>query len=267
MTKNSYSSLLKKQRKMYLNHLKEESNSYSNLIKNQKLLLNQFRSNWINQQRQELKDFCDEITDIADSIAKVGWPLAPELDYRDVKTWLDAGLHDNQLNEKLVEYYTKNNFQKLYKEFDNIERLMAQDTSSQGYLKQVEKVRSTFQKDNTSFLITINCIVSIIDYEFINALGRLDSNEITRHGKVADLEREDEQEEYRNFMAISSEKALMSFLVFSNFSDGIDQTKFTRHSIQHGRYNPSRLTEGDLVKCVCLLSSVCYLNKIKKEEN
>lgn len=263
----NYSSLFKKQKEMYSNYLKEESISYSNLIKNQKRLLNQFRSSWINQQRQELKDFCDEITDIANSIARIGWPLAPELDYSDVKAWLDEGLHDNQLDEKIVDYYTKNNFKNLYNEFDNIEQLMAQDTSSQGYLNQVEKVRSSFQKDNTSFLITINCIVSIIDYEFINALGRLDSNEITRYQKIEDLEREDEREEYRDFMAISSEQALMSFLVSSNFSDGIDRTRFTRHSIQHGRYNPSRLTKGDFIKCVCLLSSVCYLNKIKKEEN
>lgn len=221
---------------------------------------------FLEEQKQKLDDLDNEIANIAEELLDINWFLAPGLSCSDTKKWLNEGLEGERLRKKIDCYYANHDYKNLYREFENIESILKKDEYTQGYLKQVRIIKDNFIQNHDTFLIAINCIVSIIEFEYVNAIDELNTSNIMKYVNVEHLKNELKDRDDQEVIAISSNMALLKFLNFSEFEEGINHTLFTRHSLQHGRYNPDRLDISDFIYCVCLLSSVCSLAETLKNE-
>ena len=121
------------------------------------------------------------------------------------------------------------------------------------------------QLDFKNSRVLINAAVSILEFKYIEAFDLEFSNSIMRERDIKAYYNQHKNDmfivfDYLSFCSLL--QVLMNFMARQEFKVGSKETQLTRHSIQHGRYNPERYKDTDFIKIILLIVATCFKKSI-----
>jgi len=202
---------------------------------------------------EELKQKHPEYKMVLDGMTSLGWTVSDA-----TATYVFdelIGKNAKDIDGYLLDYYSANGYELLFEELDNV--ISGLD---KGYRKQLVRIKKILKDDINNYIIAIPILFSNIEYMFfdregaLNKDGSLSSRIVNREINNAD------EDEFIGVFPISLKSTLTVLAkIFKNgskFEKGVDNSEYSRHSVLHGRYNPSRLNISMLVKLIVLMSSL-----------
>lgn len=192
-----------------------------------------------------------------DSLNQAGWPIGENFDPELVISC--TNLPKKEIDNKLTDYYSANNYKELFDEIDIIIRML-----DDGYKEQMQEIKELLKKDIKYYKVVIQALYSLIDYSYNGAFGRTKTKKYTNKFLITeDLKGAEKDKVIGMFqiVSISNFKILLDQFGQHSFAVGVDDTDFSRATIMHGRYNPERLSIKHLIQVVLLLSGVLLLKQ------
>lgn len=178
------------------------------------------------------------------------------------------GMDKSEIDSYLMDYYSKNNYEKTFEELD-----LLIETLDLGYKDQMSKIKKILELDINNYKVVIPTLFTILEYVYDKELGFLNTNNSMKFRNVEKAREKLTKNENDNFllvMLISAYSVLQDDLEDGRknnigFSKGTNGVKYSRHSVLHGRIDPNRLKIKDLIQLVVLISAVYTLASLEKE--
>ncbi|SYW07939.1 hypothetical protein OENI_140005 [Oenococcus oeni] len=189
---------------------------------------------------------------------KTGWVMGSAFDYEII---INKKLDIDSLNEQLVGYYSNNHFQETFSELKEISDFL-KINKSKGFQNQLDMITKVLSSDIELFPVIMPTLMAILSYIFDLSQGQINSNAHINYAQISKLlkKNKNKQDDYTymfHLNKIAVLTCLFNLFSGSNFDAGPDKSLYTRHSVQHGRYNPDRFTKEDLIKLIVLISGIC----------
>lgn len=164
---------------------------------------------------------------------------------------------EKEIDDAMVSYYRKDNYSNL---FDEIESTIdyLNKINGHGFADQYALIMELLQKDFTNFRAIVPSLFGILTFIFDYQHNFLN---------VETSARKDIAENFKNknsnvMKSMSSQTMRATSAVFCTyysrvtFADGPEKVGFGRHSVQHGRYDPDRYKEKDIMKLIVVISAM-----------
>lgn len=187
-------------------------------------------------------------------LSKHGWVITPFFDADQL--FQLKGKPAKYCIQYLTEYYSKDNYKYFYHEFDQLLDDFIDEDFDKGYLEQLKRMRKLVQEDFTNSNVLINTAVSILEFKYIEVIGSVDTGTILHQRDIDryfNHHKNDQRSAFDYLRFYSLLKTLNKFMMYQNFNVGVEKTKFTRHSVQHGRFDPLRYENYDFIKVILLI--------------
>lgn len=201
------------------------------------------------------REYYPSLQAAVDSVNNAGWPIGVNFDNDVIISC--SNLESPEINKRLTEFYTKNNYNELFQELDLIIENM-----SGGYRELIKSVKAILKNNINDFTAVMPTLYSLIDYSYNLAFGRNQTASYARIGLIridAKKSEEDNLVGLYEILATSTYKILLEHFSYHSFEPGVDETDFSRGTVMHGRYNPDRMSKQQLIQIVLLLSAVQVL--------
>ncbi|TSO25480.1 hypothetical protein [Lactobacillus sp. LL6] len=164
------------------------------------------------------------------------------------------------LENIVIDFYTKNNYQNTFKRLEEVINLVAKSKFyPKSYVDYLRRFQKTLKQDFGNCQLLITNLMTLIENAVAQRLGLLNSS--SGHLIKTNLEKT-EKKIYEN----SDLELLMVVLIylwngkFQNFPDGIDKVGIGRHSIDHGRVNPDRYTDIVFIKLLLIFDQLLRIS-------
>lgn len=204
----------------------------------------------------------DKVKPVMEVLAKNNWVFS-YFSVSDIEQLIDKD--DSEILEYARNYFTADNYSNFFDIFASVKSYFEKLPEDKGYLELLIMIEDLLKQDFKYYKVLISTIMSIIEYKFIQKTGRLNTGKIAKCSNIknsADRIVKSENTNLESILNKSDFKVLIHFYEGGEFGKGINGSKFGRHSIQHGRYNPERLEETDMIKSVLLLLAICESDEI-----
>lgn len=199
------------------------------------------------------------------NMSSIGWTVG-NIDSFQIMDSLD-GMSTEEMDEFLINYYSKDNYKNMFEELDLIIEFL-----DAGYKNQAKTLKSILTQDINNYKIAIPVLFPILEYTFEKEMGMLNMQDTMRFRDIRDKKQLVNKKDLKSIwisMIVSTYTVLQND--FDNgssqragFNQGINKVKYSRHSVLHGRFNPSRLTIKDLIQLILLTSSVQSIAPIEE---
>ena len=194
------------------------------------------------------------------SIGKEGWVISPYISLSTVKDI--KKLPKEEWANKFSTIYEDNNHRQFFVEFDElINSGFEQSKLDQGYLDELKKIRNLLDSDFSNYEVLIPTAFTVLEFKLNEKLGLIDTSETIKIKSVPKIKNKALNADDRNILSLLSFRSvaivLDKYYSYKEFQDGIDDTEFSRHSVQHGRFNPLRYEENDIIKIILLIAALC----------
>ncbi len=204
------------------------------------------------------------ITTQFEKLYENGWILTGDFD--EIEIVYSDEYSQEYLNERLENYYKENRYENFFNELDCIKDLF--DKQGQiGFSTQIEIIKNILKDNMCNYYVAIPSLFPILEYLVSQKEHILNTSEIIRYNnikKVAEVKSQLGGKTIGGLYLVEEiylYKLFLKMFAGDDFSKGIDATSFSRHSVLHGRYNPKRFDELDLIKLVCIISATTlYMN-------
>jgi hypothetical protein len=243
----------------YTDIFEELARRQTALTKNIRLFNNDFFKN-LKETEKRYKDLIPTI----ERLSNQGWVITPYFEINELFKLKEKS--SEELECFMEDYYTKNNYKQFYYEFDLLlDDFVVDEDNDRGYLNQLEKIKNLIQLDFKNSRVLINAAVSILEFKYIEAFDLEFSNSIMRERDIKAYYNQHKNDmfivfDYLSFCSLL--QVLMNFMARQEFKVGSKETQLTRHSIQHGRYNPERYKDTDFIKIILLIAATCFKKSI-----
>lgn len=262
---------LKEIGKLYIDILNDSLNTFKEI---QKSLLETIKStNIFEDITKPLKNIFSSLNDylkayrekfpaqekLYDDSVKCGWIVPISLDSL---SFLE-NLNGDELNKYYLKLYTRRNCEML---FNDLEQL--NDNLNKEYKLISTLMIKTLKNDINAYPLMVSNLFALLDYMFVYQTenGNLRNKIFLKEKLVKDFLKEYEVEEYNitDLIYISCLRVIKKHIEYSSFED---EAIFNRHSIQHGRYFPSKISFADFIRLVNLCSTFSEFNTIYETED
>lgn len=200
---------------------------------------------------------------VVNLLAKNGWVITPffEID----KLFMLRSKSTSYCIQFMNDYYSKDSHKQFFYEFDQLLKDFIDEDFDDGYLNQLKRMRKLVQNDFKNSSVLINTAVSILEFKYIEVMGSVSTGKTLHQKDINDYFNQHKAEkrsifDYLSFCSLL--KTLSKFMGYENFNVGVDRTKFTRHSVQHGRYDPSRYKDTDFIKVILLIIATRFCTDV-----
>ncbi|MDR7924415.1 hypothetical protein RIU76_06710 [Latilactobacillus sakei subsp. sakei] len=187
-----------------------------------------------------------------DSFSETEWTVGSEFDYDQIVDF--AGMSPEEIDEKMMAYYSYNNYEELFSEIDSIIEQLPD-----GYSDQMKTIKDILKHNINSYSAVLPTLYALLDYSYTTAFGREETPQYAKGNIIQkDFEKfkQDEIIGIYQIIMLQTYKVLLDYFGYHTFNDGVDKTDFSRSSVVHGRYNPNRMTMKQFMQTVVILSSV-----------
>ncbi|MQS53455.1 hypothetical protein [Companilactobacillus mishanensis] len=245
--------------------------SYNALLKSSRKSIERFTKSWSEIYDSALKianDRCKEETPMVMDLAKSGWVISPLWPMKVLDSYKNL-THEERISA-IEEYYTVDNHKNLFNELDILIEKFGSNDDEKGYFIQLQQIRELLSTDFKYYKVLMSTITGIVEYKYIQKIGMLNTNNILRYNNVKNILTNGVTGTFNPMQLLefnSLFNVLSGFTTNSKFQDGIDNTPFTRHSIQHARFNPVRYKKSHLIKLVILLEALTFDSILSPELN
>lgn len=229
---------------------------YKNVAEQQTAFIKKMRSwtKYFEQAQKEINQKYRSLIPTVDLLSEQGWVITPFLDMNLLFKFRNKSAEE--CNEFMTEYYTKDNYKQFYYEFDQLLDDFVDEDFDKGYLNQLIKIRKLVQKDFENSIVLINAAVSILEFKYIEVIGSVSTGKTMSQKGIKNYLQQHENSnqpafDYLSFYSLLT--ALSQFMSYENFKVGVEKTRLTRHSVQHGRYDPARYKDTDFIKVILLI--------------
>lgn len=157
-------------------------------------------------------------------------------------------------------YYTVDNYRNFFMCFDDLIRDFKAVSTDKGYLKQLIRIEELLKDDFSNYIVLLSTAMGILEYKYIQKSGKLNTSKILKCKEIV-VNHEAKQKSVTDMLASvdmgSTFGVLENYYKYGYFENGINSSKFGRHAVQHGRYNPERYKETDMIKTILLIYAIC----------
>lgn len=226
------------------------------------------RMSQLNEYFQEAQRHFDqkyrELEPVISCLANCGWVITPFIEINEL--FKLKGKTRQFCDQFMSNYYTENHYKRFYYEYDELIQDFTDDEELEaGYLDQLKLMRKLIKQDFNNSKVLISTAVSILDFKYVEKMGSINTNKITRHQEIVDYfnaHKNDERSvlDYLSFLSLL--KVMDKFFQSGRFRVGVENTELTRHAIQHGRYDPNRFKNTDFIKVMLLVIAVRFSTDI-----
>lgn len=198
------------------------------------------------------------ITTQFEKLYENGWILTGDFDETAI-VYSDE-YSQEYLNERLANYYKENKYENFFNELDCIKDFFDKQ-EQKGFSTQIEIIKNILKDNMYNYYVAIPSLFPILEYLVSQKENILNTSEIIRYNnikKVAEVKSQLGGKMIGGLYLVEEiylYKLFLKMFAGDDFSKGIDATSFSRHSVLHGRYNPKRFDELDLIKLVCIISA------------
>lgn len=190
--------------------------------------------------------------DRADRIKESGWALTSFL--------MEEGIieeDESMSDEAIYQLYKENKSKNLFNELETIKFYCKED-----FEDTVNLIIELLHIDMKYFPICVGTLFSIIDYSFVYQLedGDMNNNNYFRNKeKIKYLQKIEMDKTVLNKKRreICFELVIEKYFKYAKFYE----KELTRHSVLHGRYNVTNISEKDFMKIVNVCSAFTEFNK------
>jgi len=219
----------------------------------------------IDEVQEELAAMYPKRAETIKSMSSIGWTVG-SIDSFQIMDSLD-GRSTEEINKFLMEYYSENDYKNMFEELDLIIEFL-----DAGYKNQAETLKFILIQDINNYKIAIPVLFPILEYTFEKEMGMLNMQDTMR---FRDIRSKKQLVNKKDLKSIWTSMIVSTYTVLQNdfdngssqragFNQGINKVKYSRHSVLHGRFNPSRLTIKDLIQLILLISSVQSIAPIEE---
>lgn len=210
----------------------------------------------INSLSKSIGSQAQEMMNTSDKLANLQWTIGGIDNIGILNSLVDIN-DKSEIDTFMLNLFERNDYALLFDEIDKIINSL-----DYGFKNLLIQVKSILEHDISNFKVVIPPLFSILEYIYVK---KSNNNKYSMGYTTAenDIERIKEMEDDSSliFLLLSSYKVLLYMLdngekSGNGFDKGIDAVKYSRHSVLHGRYNPDRLTEVDLIQLILLISSL-----------
>ena len=165
-----------------------------------------------------------------------------------------------EILDYVEKYYTVNNHHNFFMYFDNLIKNFETNSEDRGYLEQLKIIEQLLKDNFRYYIVLLSTAMGILEYKYIQKNGKLNTSVIAHGSEI----RENASEKPKSVTDVleridisSTYKVLKNYYQKSHFENGINRSEFGRHAVQHGRYNPERYKETDMIKTILLIYAIC----------
>lgn len=206
-----------------------------------------------NLDKVKRKDDCENLFH---KLENSGWVLGQEINYFEA---LDiASKSTNQIVDIMYQKYSENNFELMLSELDDIVDFL-KNTDNDGFAKQLDEIHNILAESINFYDALMPTLFTILQYIYIFVY--------CNESDVANTSFISEKLKFQkkhivvdstymftlNEILITGEMANL----FKGFEGNADETIYSRHSVLHGKYNPSRYDKEQLIRIIVLMSAIC----------
>lgn len=172
-------------------------------------------------------------------------------------------LNEDELNKYYLRIYIRRNYEMLFSDLEQLN-----DNLNKDYKIIITLMIKTLKNDINAYPLMVSNLFSLLDYMFIYQTenGNLKNKRFLKEKLVKNFLNEYEVEDYSitDLIYVSCLRIIDKHVKYSSFED---EPKFNRHSIQHGRYSPSKISFADFIRLVNLCSTFSEFNAIYETED
>lgn len=172
-------------------------------------------------------------------------------------------LNNSDLNKYYLKIYTKEDCKMLFADLEQLK-----DNLNEDYKKIVIIMIRTLENDISTYPLMVSNLFSLLDYMFIYQIekGNVRNKNYLKKSSVDSALSEYKEKEYSlvDLIYVSCLRLIKKHIEYSSFED---EPKFNRHSIQHGRYSPSKISFADFIRLANLSSAFSEFNSIYESKD
>lgn len=229
---------------------------YTEILKQQKLFAKKMSgwSDYFKIAREEIDQKYLDLVPVVNCLKNCGWVVTPFLEM-DVLFTL-KGKSRKYCNDFMANYYTKNNYKNFFYEFNAILDDFIDMDFDAGYLEQLKLMRKLVSEDFENYKVLISTAVSILEFKYIEKLGSVNTDDVLHYVDIKNYFKRHNNDrrsalDYLTFVSLLG--MLQKFYKGEKFSVGVEHTNLTRHTVQHGRFDPARFQETDFIKIILMI--------------
>lgn len=213
--------------------------------------------------QKELDQKYQTLIPVVNLLSKNGWVITPFFEINELFKLRSKST--SYCIQFMTDYYSKDDHKQFFYEFDQLLKDFIDEDFDDGYLDQLQRMRNLVQSDFKNSDVLINTAVSILEFKYIEVMGSVSTGKTLHQKDINDYfkHHKDDRRSIFDYLSFCSLlKTLSRFMDYENFNVGVDKTKLTRHSIQHGRYDPSRYKDTDFIKIILLIIATRFCTDI-----
>lgn len=266
MTNSALSGIPTKQLSQMLPYKYQANPDFFKQIVEQQAAFAKKMSSWIEfskEAQRRLDKKYRTLIPVVNLLAKNGWVITPFFEIDEL--FMLRSKSTGYCIKFMTDYYSKDSHEQFFNEFKQLLEDFIDEDFDVGYLDQLKRMRKLVQNDFKNSDVLISTAVSILEFKYIEVMGAVSTGETLNQKDINNYfnhHKDDRRSifDYINFCSLS--KTLSKFMDYENFGVGVDKTKITRHSIQHGRYDPSRYKDTDFIKVILLIIATRFCTDI-----
>ncbi|TGD22807.1 hypothetical protein EGT49_07730 [Companilactobacillus suantsaicola] len=218
----------------------------------------------------QFKDFLKEVEAISDSLAKDnpkrirtlkmlsenGWTIGSDENAGMVIVDEVFELNEKEANDYLMNYFTANNFEKMFQELDYMIGFL-----DYGFKKQVKISKKLLKDDIDNLIMVIPTLFEVLTYVIDKKSNNLSTEKSVGSGyekKVKEkLNKSNLGKDVYLEILLNILKVIGQFYKYgASFPEGIFKSEFSRPTVMHGRFDPNRYTKKNLFQVILLINSI-----------
>ena len=209
--------------------------------------------NELNQFTRKVLGDHDENLKVAKVLMKNDW-VTSEFFYNDILK-MNYNKSEEDILKYITNFYSENNYENFFRIFDLIIDSFQDLKMNEGYRLQLIRIKNIISQNFNNYDLFINNLFSIAEYVCAFQFDLLSNNDYINKKSIKNSRKKytDENGQLTAIDMLSFFTVLKKWWTKADFKVGLEKTKFSRNTVEHGRFDPRRFTEIDFIKIVAFI--------------
>lgn len=185
----------------------------------------------------------------------LGWTWGPCFEDVDILDLFNKS--EQEINDSMLYYYQKDNYSNLFDEMTETVSYLNR-IGQHGFAKQYTTIMELLRYDFHNFTAIVPTLFSTLSFIFDYQHNLLNLRKFAAYKSTKDF-KEENSHKVRGitFQTMQATAAICSkYYDNANFEFGPKKVQFGRNSVQHGRFDPERYREEDIIKLIVLIAAM-----------